>query len=375
MRVPAAKAWSPQEPNLHTLKVAMVEAGNTLLDCIEVRFGLRVIQTRGRDILLNGDPIKLFGFNRHDLTDTPVLKYEDLVRDIEVLQGLGANFVRGAHYAQDQRFLDLCDVHGILVWEEVLGWKNTPEEFADGIFMSQSLRMAEEMASASANHPSVVFFGFFNEGRSEDAAPTTGAAYAAMASHLRQRSRGTRLVSWGSNAGIHDLHLVHADVCAFHLYLAWYPTAQPADMQELQEIPLLWTALGEWVEATYPEKPLLITETGAGGLFGHHGPSDVKWTEEYQSLLMQLHYLALARHPRIAGLALWQFADIPIDRQTSSEEHRPRGLNNKGVVGLDRQPKVAYQALRLLRQQKLGGYFGLILPPEDAPRLEGVLRV
>lgn len=49
-----------------------------------------------------------------------MLAYEQLVADVQILLSLGANFVRGAHYAQDARFLDLCDVHGLLVWEDGL---------------------------------------------------------------------------------------------------------------------------------------------------------------------------------------------------------------------------------------------------------------
>ena len=45
---------------------------------------------------------------------------------------------------------------------------------------------------------------------------------------------------------------------------------------------------------------------------------------------MQMHYLSIFTNSKIAGLALWQFADIPIDRAVSNDEHRPRGLNNKG---------------------------------------------
>eukprot|EP00434_Breviolum_minutum_P021155 symbB.v1.2.018667.t1/scaffold1455.1/size117749/3 len=135
-----------------------------MLDCSEVRFGLRTVATKGREILLNGAPVKLFGFNRHELTSSAVLSYEELLRDVQLLKEVGANFVRGAHYAQDQRFLDLCDEHGLLVWEEVLGWQNTPQDFADGIFLMQSMKLADEMVAASVNHPSVIFFGFFNEG-------------------------------------------------------------------------------------------------------------------------------------------------------------------------------------------------------------------
>lgn len=374
--VPGGQPWSPSSPRLHRLKVALLsENGDRILDCVDVRFGLRTVRAEGRNVLVNDEPVKLFGFNRHDFTDRPVLSYGELTRDIAVLQTLGANFVRGSHYAQDQRFLDLCDVHGIYVWEEALGWQNSREDFADGVFIAQSLKLADEMATASANHPSVIFFGFFNEGQSDDESATTRNAYAGMADRLRQRSQGTRLVSWGSSAATEDRHLHLADVIAFHAYPAWYPTTIPADLRQAQQIPLMWEAYSDWVATNFPDKPFIVTEAGAGGLFGHHGPSDQKWTEEYQSLLFQLHYLSVKSNPRIVGISLWQFADIPIDREASSEAARPRGLNNKGVVGVNRQPKTAFHALRLLQQQKPGEYFGLILPEHDAERMDGLLRM
>lgn len=70
------------------------------------------------------------------------MSYEALVKDVQLLLEMGANFVRGAHYAQDQRFLDLCDLHGLLVWEEVLGWQNTVADFQNPVFVRQSLRLS-----------------------------------------------------------------------------------------------------------------------------------------------------------------------------------------------------------------------------------------
>eukprot|EP00435_Cladocopium_sp_Y103_P062184 s993_g23.t1 len=185
--------------------------------------------------------------------------------------------------------------------------------------------------------------------RSDDSSPATENAYRSMANRLRERSKGGRLISWGSSATVSDRYLHYADVCSFHHYPAWYPTNLPGNMEEVKQIPLIWEAYGRYVEEAFPEKPLLITEAGAGGLYALHGPSEEKWTEEYQSLLMQMHYLSIFTNSKIAGLALWQFADIPIDRAVSNDEHRPRGLNNKGVLSLTRLPKVAFQALRLLR--------------------------
>jgi len=354
IEVPEARPWTPRPggpPSLHRLKVALLESSQ-VLDCIEVRFGLRVVQAKGRQIIVNGEPLRLFGFNRHDMADSPVLAYEDLVRDIELLVSSGMNFVRGAHYAQDQRFLDLCDTYGILVWEEVLGWQNSVAEFSDDTFMLQMLSMASELTAASMNHPSVILLGFFNEGDSFDDSEATTGAYQAMAARLRAHARSTRLISYGSNHREHDRQLEVVDVCSFHLYAAWYPTTQAVDYQQVEQIPLVWEFYGRWVEEHFPNKPLLATEAGAGGLFGFRGSMERKWTEEYQSLVLQMHLLSVLQSNLIVGISLWQLADSPIDRRVSSEAHRPRALNNKGVVSLHRQKKIAFHSIK--RMMELG---------------------
>merc|ERR1712166_578183 len=102
--------------------------------------------------------------------------------------------------------------------EEVLGWQPKVQDFRDTHFMGQSLLLAEELATSSANHPSVLIFGFFNEGASHDGSVATRNAYSAMVKILKTISRGTRLVSWGSIAGTSDQHLSLADVASFHDY-------------------------------------------------------------------------------------------------------------------------------------------------------------
>eukprot|EP00929_Paragymnodinium_shiwhaense_P025266 TRINITY_DN15332_c0_g1_i1.p1 TRINITY_DN15332_c0_g1~~TRINITY_DN15332_c0_g1_i1.p1 ORF type:complete len:698 (-),score=106.62 TRINITY_DN15332_c0_g1_i1:94-2187(-) len=351
--VQGAKLWEPRRPGrpgspqLHYLRVAMLAStGDRVIDCMEVRFGLRTVEAKGREILVNGQGLRLIGFNRHDWGQSPVVKYDELVHDMDLLLDLGANFVRGAHYAQDERWLDLCDVNGVVVWDEVLGWQNTVADFEDANFMNQMMTMADEITVSSTNHPSVLLLGFFNEGESFDDSAATSFAYEAMADHLRRHTGRTKLISFGSNHREQDRQLDNADVCAFHLYAAWYPTTHPVSEEEVNEIPYIWHQYSQWVAGTHPEKPLLITEAGAGGLYGYRGQSDRKWTEDYHSLLVQTHLRSVLENPLIAGISIWQFADIPVDRNVSNEQHRPRGQNNKGVVSVKRQPKLAFHTFR-----------------------------
>ncbi|CAE8672871.1 unnamed protein product, partial [Polarella glacialis] len=156
-QVPGARTWSPSDPQLHSLTVSL-RFGSVELDRVTVRFGLRTVTTSDSRILINGEPVLLLGVNRHE--SHPLggiyLPHQQLIEDLKIIRELGANFVRGAHYSQDQRFLDLCDEFGVLVWEETMSWQPSFEDLQDPIFMSQQLQMLDETIDASVNHPSVI---------------------------------------------------------------------------------------------------------------------------------------------------------------------------------------------------------------------------
>ena len=118
LEVPDFKTWSPEHPNLHTVTVTF--AGDAVVE----RFGIRTVATRGQEILINGNPVRLLGVNRHESHPElgPVQPDHLALDDLRMLRELGCNFVRCVHYQQNAAFLDLCDQMGFLVWEESLGW-------------------------------------------------------------------------------------------------------------------------------------------------------------------------------------------------------------------------------------------------------------
>ena len=154
-QVPRPRLWKPSQPELHTLTLALFSEG-AQVDAVQVRFGLRVVEARDSQILINGEPTLLLGVNRHESNPSGgiFMTSMQLQRDIDLLKELGANFVRGSHYSQDQRFLDLCDEHGILVWEETVAWQPTLEDFQDPNFLGQQIQALDETIDASMNHPS-----------------------------------------------------------------------------------------------------------------------------------------------------------------------------------------------------------------------------
>eukprot|EP00908_Phaeocystis_cordata_P007571 Transcript_18225.p3 GENE.Transcript_18225~~Transcript_18225.p3 ORF type:complete len:216 (-),score=82.53 Transcript_18225:109-756(-) len=186
------------------------------------------------------------------------------------------------------------------------------------------------MVSAAYNHPSVVLWGFFNEGQSDNA--TACPSYAAMARAFKGRDP-SRLVTWASNRKQRDLCLRHADVVSFNSYPGWYGG-------NASSVNASWEADAAWVAAHWPAKPFLISETGAGGIAGNHSASLQRWSEEYQALVDGDDAATAMGSADVAGLALWQYSDIKVD-QPNSSSGRPGGINNKGVYDRWRRPKLA----------------------------------
>jgi beta-glucuronidase len=117
VQVPNAKLWSPSSPHLHTLTASY--AGGVVIE----RFGLRTFGVDNGRATINGQVIKLVGWNHH--TQFPVTAAsptdEQLDFDVALLKRGNANYVRGAHYPHDPRMLDRLDEAGIVFWSETLG--------------------------------------------------------------------------------------------------------------------------------------------------------------------------------------------------------------------------------------------------------------
>eukprot|EP00929_Paragymnodinium_shiwhaense_P107278 TRINITY_DN73368_c0_g1_i1.p1 TRINITY_DN73368_c0_g1~~TRINITY_DN73368_c0_g1_i1.p1 ORF type:complete len:918 (+),score=183.94 TRINITY_DN73368_c0_g1_i1:152-2905(+) len=303
-QVPEARLWSPEAPQLHQATVALLD-GQVEVDRLTVRFGLRYVEvTKDAGLHLNGAPLVLRGVNRHEMNPLGgiSLPQELLQRDLRLLKELGANFVRGSHYSQDQRWLDLCDEHGIMVWEETLGWQPTVPLLTDKLFVYQQLVALDETINASMNHPSVIMWGFLNEGQSDKV--ETRDAYQVLGNFARSRDP-SRLVTWASKTKTRDLTLDMADVISFNDYPGWYEAT-------IQEIPGVWRGYAEWARRQHPGKPLIVGETGGDGLVGLRSEDLARWSEDFQAEIVQAAIVA-AEAAGFVGIALWQFTDCRID--------------------------------------------------------------
>jgi beta-glucuronidase len=150
----------------------------------------------------------------------------------------------------------------------------------------------------------------------------------------------SRPVSFATHLVFKDICLDLADIVSFNTYPRWYHDNDPRENYD---------AIRKWaVRNGAAGKPVLITETGAGGLYGFRDPTHDKWTEERQAEIVQEALLAYQNVPEIAGVFLWQFADIRVSEENGWPIRRPRTRNNKGLMDEYRRPKLVYDTVRRL---------------------------
>jgi len=337
--LPDPTLWSPDAPNLHTVTL---KAGN---DAIVERFGLRTVRCEKGEILLNGEPVRLYGYNRHDAHPQfgPAMPDELWIEDLQILRDMGCNFIRGCHYPQSQRFLDLCDQLGFLVWEESLGWGDNVDVQSDPKFRRLQVVQTVNMVEASINHPSIVLWGFMNE---------AGDDKEVGASLLRELAAAVRSVDCSrpvTNATMHirtALALDAFDVISFNIYPGWYEGANTADPRPLDRIaPTLDEILGRLDTPELRDKPVIISEIGAGGIYNWRDRIAGIWSEEYQADYLDTVCTYFEQRPRVNGLALWQFTDGRT-YAAGGVLGRPRAFNNKGTLDEYRRPKLAYDVVK-----------------------------
>ena len=347
--VPQFKLWSPKHPNLHhvTLKAEGMAP-------LTVRFGIREIKAEGRRILLNGEPIFLKGVNRHDshIEFGVATSESQMLRDLQLIKSLNANFIRGAHYQQSQRFLDLCDEMGVLVWEESLGWGNgQPYTRRDGInelldadFIEQQLFQTHEMVRTSFNHPSVIILGFLNE--CDGRQPECKTLVDALIDAIRAEDSG-RLVTFACNSWDGDLCHERTDLVAFNAYPGVIPLKPGLPEELAAKVKECFSTITRYFREKYPDKPIIVSESGVGGLYGCHDEAASSYTEEFQNEYLGDLLQTILTNPDLTGYAIWQFADNrTYSRNSSSESGKPYGISIAGLFNHQRLPKLSVQTVR-----------------------------
>lgn len=341
-RVGREQLWHPDRPRLHRLD-AELRRGGALVDRYTLQAGLRTVTVDADRLLLNGAPVELRGFGRHE--DFPVLGRGAVpalaARDLLLMRELGANSLRTAHYPCDEETLDIADRLGLLVIAETpavglyfaaAGVPRAGEDLARR--QELALRFVAELVARDRNRACVIAWSVANEPRMNY--PGAAAALGELCGAARALD-ATRPVGYATDLpGSPGLEA--ADVVFLNAYPGWYHL--PADLDAAE------SALGGQLDRIHERhaKPIVITEFGADAIPGSHADPPALWSEEYQAELIERLIRVARQRPFVAGAHVWAFADFA----TAQATHRPQSLNYKGVFTRDRQPKLAARRLRAL---------------------------
>ena len=352
LTVPDVVLWRPGAAYLYELTVEMLAVGK-VVDSYSIPVGIRTVEVRGHDFLINGEPFYFTGFGKHE--DAPVRGkgHDDafMVHDFQLMDWIGANSFRTSHYPYAEEVLEFADRHGIVVIDEtaavglnmgvVGGMSGTPpfptfsEQYANANTQAAHAQHLRELIARDKNHPCVVMWCIANEPASnEDGA----LEYFEPLVQLTRELDPTRPVTYSlvmfatfQNDKIIELF----DVVSMNRYYGWYIATGDLALAETY----LQGDIQGWIERT--GKPIMMTEYGADTQPGVHSIWDAAWTEEYQRDYLAMNHRVFDRFPQFVGEQVWNFADFA----TSNGIHRVEG-NKKGVFTRDRKPKTAAHALR-----------------------------
>ena len=351
--VPDFRLWSPGSPNLHKLSVQLPALHSTLC----ARFGIRQIEARNRKMLLNGKELFLKGFNRHesDWLNGAATSDAVMLQDIQRLKSLGGNFIRGAHYQQCERFLDLCDENGVLVWEESLGWGNgynnfPPSELKDEEFCAMQVKETRDMVRASFNHPSVVIYGFLNECASQK--PECKVLVDSLIETIRAEDTG-RLITFACNMTEGDICCTNVDIVAFNSYPGTIPVELGDEATLAKKVADTFNGIVAKFRERYPDKPIMVSESGCGAEFGRRGEYASPNTEEFQEEYLRDIFETLWANPDVVGFSIWQMNDGRTrERFGGKAVSAMFGGSIAGVFDRYRRPKLSLEIVRRYFNQK-----------------------
>lgn len=354
LSVANAQLWSPEHPYLYETTVQLKRGGKTI-DAYTCKTGIRSVSVDNGKLLLNGQPIHLRGFGKHE--DFPIFGRGNAlpvtVRDFELMKWLGANALRTSHYPYDESVYDLADREGFLIIDEIpaVGLVFYDGEEMVGKRYRQCAQSLSEMIARDKNHPSVIMWCVANEpalekkgqvaftGTEKKGADQEHQAGKDFLTGLMIQARtldATRPATFVSVMGGPSDWMEACDVICINRYFGWYtnvgdfPTALKYFGGEMDKL-----------HQQYADKPIVVTEFGADAIAGMHSGDGEMFSEEFQKHFVESYLDVANQKPYVSGMMVWNFADF----RTGQAIMRVGGMNLKGVFTQDRKPKMAAHML------------------------------
>ena len=349
VKLPDVSLWSLDSPFLYTVKVEL-QAGGEVCDTYTTTAGVRTIAVSGGQILLNGQPIRLRGFGKHE--DFPIFgrgkALPVTVKDFQLMKWCGANAFRTSHYPYDESVYEIADRLGFLIIDETpavgLIFYDGEENVATRRAVCE--RMLQEMIRRDKNHPSVICWSVANEpspktiggsnytGLEQEGESEENRVAREFLGGLIDSAHGldaTRPATFAAMSGAPFTWMERCDIICINRYYGWY--SQPGDMPSALrylsgDLDKLWQMYG---------RPVVMTEFGADAVAGEHSEYRQMFTEEFQYDFIKSYLDVANTKDYVAGMMIWNFADF----HTAQAMYRVKAMNLKGVFTIDRRPKMA----------------------------------
>ena len=326
--------WSPQNPKLYDVQLTLDTS--TIADEI----GFRTIETRGKQILLNNEPVFLKGISIHEEKPNGggrANSVEDARTLLSWAKELGCNFVRLAHYPHNENMIREAERMGIMVWSEIpcywtIAWTNP------GTYDNAKQQLTD-MITRDHNRANIIIWSIANETPHSDERDTFLGNLAEYARTLDS----TRLISMAMEVTgasnyvnrLNDNMNKYVDVVSFNEYIGWY--------RDVNDAPKM-----EW-EIPY-DKPVIVSEFGGGAKYGLHGEKNQRWTEEFQENLYIENIAMLDKIEGLAGTTPWILKDFRSPRRVLDgiQDY----YNRKGLFSDKGEKKKAFYVVKEWYEKK-----------------------
>ena len=304
------KLWQLDEPVCYQLQT--VVPGDT----VTTTFGIRKVEVKNAQLLLNGEPIKVAGGNR--VVDHPglgSLEPDWLVeKDLTMMKKTGMEFHRLTHYTTTEAVLNWADRSGMLIVAEAGNWQLTPEQMDNDTIRTKFRQQFDEMVKRDWNHPSLIAYSVGNEYLSET--PSGQRWTKDMIAHAKETDP-TRLYTFATMRqsilpkNPEDEASQYVDFVCANIY-----GNQVAILDNIHRL--------------YPDKPILISEYGIR--------VDNKNGEQGQVDYLKKYLNDIRSRPYVVGASWWSYNDYESRHYgTNKNGYRPWGL-----VDPDRSPRQLY---------------------------------
>ncbi len=330
--------WSPENPKLY--KVSITMDGETINDEI----GFRKIETRGKQILLNGEQVFLRGISIHEekaYGGGRANGNEDARLLLSWAKDLGCNYVRLAHYPHNEWMVREAERQGIMVWSEIpcywtVAWTNPNT-------LQNARNQLKEMIGRDHNRANIIIWSIANEtphSKERDLFLSQLAKDARSLDSTRLISMAMEVTSASNfHNKLNDNMNEYVDVVSFNQYVGWY--------RDVHDAPKM-----EW-EIPY-NKPVIISEFGGGAKQGYRGPKNQRWTEDFQANLYEENLRMLDKIDGLSGTSPWILKDFRSPRRVLPEIQDY--YNRKGLVGDNGKRKMAFDVLKAWYASKAEAY-------------------